>query len=46
MSLPLAAAADRAMAQRLPRLAALLNRCPGSLFERSLKKVDDDVKNR
>jgi len=34
MSLPLAAAADRAMAQRLPRLAALLNRCPGSLFER------------
>ena len=46
MSLPLAAAADRAMAQRLPRLAALLNRCPGSLFERSLKKVDDDVKSR
>lgn len=34
MSLPLVAAADRAMAQRLPRLAALLNRCPGSLFER------------
>lgn len=36
MSLPLAAAVDRAFAQRLPQLAALLNRCPSAsgLFER------------
>lgn len=36
MSVPLAAAADRAFAQRLPQLAALLNRCPSAsgLFER------------